>query len=400
MIFTKKLISLALLSVATSKQYFLENFDDGFKRWTVSSEKEDYGNWEVSHGKFFADEKDSLGLKTTEDYRFYSISTKLDKTLDTAKNPLVLQFSVKHEQSIDCGGGYVKLLPPDFDPTKFNGDSAYAIMFGPDICGGNSRTHTILNYKNENKLIKKDIKAETDQLTHLYTFVLNPDKTFKVLIDNKEVRGGKILDEFDLLPPKFIKDPKAKKPTDWIDEELIDDPNSTKPEGYDDIPETIVDPDSTKPEDWDDEEDGEWEQPRIPNPDYAGPWKPAQIKNPDYKGPWIHPDIDNPDYKEDNTIGNYEIGYIGFDLWQVKSGSIFDDILITDSEAEAKEHAEKVVLPKIALELKAKEKFDEAEIKRAEAEEAASKLDEPESEVIDEEIAEDEIIDDDGHDEL
>jgi calreticulin len=27
-------------------------------------------------------------------------------------------------------------------------------------------------------------------------------------------------------------------------------------------------------EDWDDEDDGEWEAPTIPNPEYKGEWKP------------------------------------------------------------------------------------------------------------------------------
>lgn len=35
-----------------------------------------------------------------------------------------------------------------------------------------------------------------------------------------------------------------------------------------------------------------------------------------------------------------DLGAIGFDLWQVKSGTIFDNILIADSEDDAKEHAD------------------------------------------------------------
>jgi calreticulin len=30
---------------------------------------------------------------------------------------------------------------------------------------------------------------------------------------------------------------------------------------------------------------------------------------------------------------------VGFELWQVKSGTIFDDIIVTDSLAEAQEYA-------------------------------------------------------------
>lgn len=55
------------------------------------------------------------------------------------------------------------------------------------------------------------------------------------------------------------------------------------------------------------------------------------------KGIWVHPEIDNPEYAPDASIGKFEeICAVGFDLWQVKSGTIFDNVLITDDAAEAK----------------------------------------------------------------
>ncbi|KAB5564728.1 hypothetical protein DKX38_004782 [Salix brachista] len=93
----------------------------------------------------------------------------------------------------------------------------------------------------------------------------------------------------NLLPPKTIKDPEAKKPEDWDDKEYITDPKDKKPEGYEDIPKEIPDPDAKKPEDWDDEEDCEWTAPTISNPEYKGPWKPKKIKNPNYQGKWKAP---------------------------------------------------------------------------------------------------------------
>jgi hypothetical protein len=71
-----------------------------------------------------------------------------------------------------------------------------------------------------------------------------------------------------------LQDPKATKPEDWDEREKITDPEDKKPEGWDDIPATSVDPDAKKPEDWSDEDDGEWEAPTIPNPEYKGEWKP------------------------------------------------------------------------------------------------------------------------------
>merc|ERR1711975_80985 len=71
-----------------------------------------------------------------------------------------------------------------------------------------------------------------------------------------------------------------------------------------------------KPDDWDDEDDGEWE--------------PPMIDNPEYKGEWEHPLIANPDYAP-NTYAKFDsLNYVGFELWTVNSGSIFDNVLVTD----------------------------------------------------------------------
>ena len=48
------------------------------------------------------------GLQTTQNGKFYAMSTKFDK-FSTEGKTLVVQFTVKHEQKIDCGGGYVKV---------------------------------------------------------------------------------------------------------------------------------------------------------------------------------------------------------------------------------------------------------------------------------------------------
>ena len=52
--------------------------------------------------------------------------------------------------------------------------------------------------------------------------------------------------------------------------------------------------------------------------------------------------IPNPDYAPNPTLYAYEnIGAIGIDIWQVKSGTIFDSILVGDSLEEATADAEK-----------------------------------------------------------
>jgi hypothetical protein len=63
----------------------------------------------------------------------------------------------------------------------FGGETPYSIMFGPDICGfGTRKTHVILNNKDKNHMVKKDIKCETDQLSHVYTLRLLPNNTYEV----------------------------------------------------------------------------------------------------------------------------------------------------------------------------------------------------------------------------
>merc|ERR1712178_617718 len=91
-----------------------------------------------------------------------------------------------------------------------------------------------------------------------------------------------------------------------------------------------------KPDDWDDEEDGEWEPPMIDNPAYKGEWTVKRISNPAYKGIWEAKKIPNPNFVDDDAVYKYaDFGFIGIDLWQVKGGTIFDNVIITDDVAEA-----------------------------------------------------------------
>jgi calreticulin len=338
------LVLATFVLLVSAKVYFKEEFDDTWeKRWVESSWKEaegQKGKFELTPGKFYGDAVINKGIKTSQDARFYAISAKFPEFSNKGKD-LVVQYTVKHEQNIDCGGGYLKLLPSNLDQKNFNGDSQYNIMFGPDICGySTKKVHLIFNYKGKNHLLKKNVPCESDTLTHLYTMILHPDNTYEIQIDNKEVAKGSLKEDWDMLEPKEIKDPNAKKPSDWVDEKEIPDPEDKKPEGYDDLPAQIPDPDAKKPDDWDDELDGEWEPPMIANPEYKGEWKPKMIPNPAYKGEWVHPMVPNPNYIDDNELYLFkDNAHVGFEIWQVKAGSIFDNIIVTDSVDEAKEFA-------------------------------------------------------------
>ncbi|XP_044753772.1 calreticulin [Coccinella septempunctata] len=394
------LLLFALVACVTSEVYFEEKFDDDTweKNWIYSKHPgKEFGKFVRTAGKFYNDEDADKGIQTSQDARFYALSRKFTPFSTEGKN-LVIQFSVKHEQKIDCGGGYVKVFDCSLNQEDMHGESPYRIMFGPDICGpGTKKVHVILNHKNQNHLINKEITCKDDEYTHVYTLIIKPDNTYEVLIDGDKKESGSLEDDWDILPPKKIKDPEAKKPEDWDDRETIPDPDDKKPEDWD-KPEHIPDPEATKPEDWDDEMDGEWEPPMIDNPEYKGEWAPKQIDNPAYKGPWVHPEIDNPDYTpEPNLYSQKEICAIGLDLWQVKSGTIFDNILITDDVDYASSAISNLKSTQEG-EKKMKEEQDKAERE-------AAKKDEKKEEEEDDEDADDEEekvppVEEADHDEL
>jgi len=383
---------LGLIAFSSATVYFQETFNDGWEnRWVKSKNKESegtQGEWGWTAGKHHGDAQQCKGLQTSQDARFYQISAEFPEFSNKGKD-LIVQYSVKHEQSIDCGGAYIKILPAGLDQSNFNGDSAYNIMFGPDICGSTTRkTHLIFNYKGKNHLVKRDIKVETDVYTHVYTLVLHPDNTYEVYIDGKEAQKGNLKDDFDMLPPRQIKDPKASKPSDWVDEAKIPDPEDKKPAGWDDIPKDIADPTAKKPDDWDDDLDGEWEAPRIPNPEYKGEWKPRMIDNPAYKGEWVHPMIDNPDFYDDDQLYAYNSNkYVGFEIWQVKAGTIFDDIIVTDDKAEA----DKLLQNGQQCQEGEKKMEEEERKKREEEDRARREAEEQKSKEAEEEAAKDEL---------
>merc|ERR1719248_241579 len=359
-----KLAVCALACAAATEIYMEEDFSNGLDGWTEGFPKgKEMGKWVSTSGKWFVDEEVNKGMATTEDMRFHSITAKMDKPSTSKGKDLVIQFSAKYEnhQYAFCGGGYIKLLPDGLKQATFGGDDEYHIMFGPDLCGYDvSHIHAIFNHKGTNLLKTDKINLEysdKNEYTHLYTLVVNPDGTYEVLFDLESKAKGKIVDDW-AFPKPTIDDPDDKKPSDWVDETEIDDPEAKKPEGYDDIPAQIPDPDATKPEDWDDEDDGEWEAPLIDNPEFKGEWVAPKIANPEYKGEWSPKQIANKDYEEGVQLAPYYSYYIGYELWVVNNGTIFDNILVTDDLEYAKAQAEKLWRPTKDGEKEKKEAWD------------------------------------------
>merc|ERR1712048_572334 len=280
----------------------------------------------------------------------------------------IIQYQAKYEKDIECGGGYLKIGPKMSDPSKFGDPTAYNVMFGPDKCGYTKRTHLIFSYKGKNVLKKSDLdyKQEGEGTSHLYRMVLKPDNTVRVEIDEEKIYEGSIKEDWEVLKAKEIADPEDKKPDDWVNEKRI------------------VDSEAKKPDDWDDEEDGEWEAPMKDNSEYKGDWNVKRISNPAYKGIWEAKKIANPKYEDDNMVYKYDdFGFLGFDLWQVKGGAIFDNVIVCDDKAEADGFAKKW---KALSEVEKAKKKEEDDAKASEEKKDESK-------------AEDDDDDDDDEDE-
>ena len=388
-------IALASLVGASAEVYFEEDFSGNWeKTWVTGSPAgKEMGKWAVTPGKWFVDEDVNKGLQVTEDMRFHSITAKMPKKATSKKKELVLQFSAKIEnhQYAFCGGGYIKLMGDGLKQETFGGDDPYHVMFGPDLCGYDvSHIHAIFNHKGENLLKTEKVSLEysdKNEYTHLYTLHIKPDGTYEILFDLESKAAGKLVDDWAFPKPE-IDDPDDKKPDDWVDETEIDDPEDKKPDGWDDIPAQIADPDATKPEDWDDEDDGEWEPPLIDNPDFKGEWFAPKIANPAYKGEWKPKQIKNKDYEEGVQLAAYDSEYVGFELWVVNNGTIFDNILVTDDLEYAKAQGEKLWRPTSKGKKEKKEAWDKE-----------NKPDEPEMPEGDDDMPEEDDMGDDEEEE-
>jgi len=377
------------------KAPFWEQFTDDWKsRWTPShAKKGNTGSEEWAYVGTWGHEEPYVlqgiigdkGLVVKDKAAHHAISAKFKKPIDPKGKDLVVQYEVKLQELLECGGAYIKLLreTKELHQEEFSNTSPYVIMFGPDKCGSTNKVHFIFNHKNpktgeyEEKHAKGAPMARIVKQTALYTLIVKPDNYFEIRIDGTRVKNGTLLEDFEpsVQPPQEISDPDDTKPDDWVDEAMIPDADATKPDDWDeDAPSEIIDEEAVKPEDWldqeptvipdpeaekpegwVDDEDGDWEAPTIPNPKCGdasgcGKWEKPTIANPDYKGKWVRPMIENPAYKgiweprkipnpayfEDKHPANFEpIGAIGLELWTMSNGILFDNIYIGHSIEEA-----------------------------------------------------------------
>jgi len=392
---------------------FCETFQDGdeFKnRWNVVESGKFKGKWAIEKRKKDPLEDDDTALIVKDKANHHAIATDFPSI---EGGDLTMQYELKLQEGQSCGGSYVKMFSGTKD--KFDNETPYIIMFGPDKCGYTNKVHFILRHENPKTKewiehhLSNPPKIKDDTNTHVYSLHVSKDNTFEISIDQEVATTGDLLKDMTppIIPPQKIKDADDIKPKDWEDNEEIDDPHAKKPEDWDndapakipdpdakkpdewdeDAPHMVPDADAKKPEDWDAEEDGEWEAPKIPNPkckeggcgkweapmiknpDHKGRWTAPKIKNPKYKGPWIQKEIDNPAYFESASPGVLPaISAIGYELWTMSEDIAFDHIIVGSGPASKGDAAEFATLT-------SKERRDaEEEAEKAKKEEADAAL--------------------------
>ncbi|SZF03204.1 unnamed protein product [Blumeria hordei] len=395
--------SIPIFTPTTIKAAFVEQFVDGWdKIWKPSHAKKDLkgatnkdeewayvGEFSVEEPTVFKGMEGDKGLVLKTQAAHHAISAQFPK-IDNKGKTLVVQYEVKLQGGLECGGAYMKLLrdTKTLRQEEFSNASPYVIMFGPDKCGATNKVHLIINHKNpktgeyEEKHLKAPPPARITKTTELYTLIIHQNNTGIIKLNDEQVKEFDLLEDFEpaFSPPAEIDDPKDSKPDTWVDDQRIPDPSAKKPEDWDeDAPYEIVDenatmpedwlenesliipdPEAEKPEDWDDEEDGDWvaptvnnpkcdevsgcgswTKPMMKNPKYKGKWSAPLIDNPAYKGPWSPRKIKNPAYYEIKNPANLEpIGAIGFELWTMQKDILFDNIFIGHNVDDAHSFAD------------------------------------------------------------
>lgn len=395
---------------------FFDAFQNGLSQWINTADPEYNGRFVTGQGAK-PTFKGDRAMIIPEKAKRYGISSRLSTFDDMSSKDLLLQYELKLDEGMTCGGAYFKMPTTAFSPDKFDGSTPYSVMFGPDKCGATDKVHFIFQSKNPNTGMMKEHHLTTppavansyDRKTHLYTLFVKADGKFKLLIDGDVKKEGTLLDSFEppLQPPQEVDDEDDKKPDDWVEEEKIPDSEATKPDDWDedaprqiidedatkpegwldDTPRMIPDPDAKKPAEWDDEQDGEWEVPMIPNkkcmkigcgewekplkmnPAFKGKWNAPLVDNPKYIGPWKPRKIPNKDYYEVSSPSLLPIKGIGMEIWTMDQGVLIDNVWVGSDYDAAKKFADATWAEKQKVEL-AKEEKENAEKEKKEKKES------------------------------
>mmetsp|Transcript_7058 Transcript_7058/g.7167 ORF Transcript_7058/g.7167 Transcript_7058/m.7167 type:complete len:213 (-) Transcript_7058:2768-3406(-) len=203
--------ALSCASVLAQKDmtnvFFYETFDEedvlASKKWVKSSD-EKYDNQPVmikTLGNPIKGFESNKGLLLSQEMKHYGISSTFPVPLEMEGRDLVLQYELKLEEGLTCGGAYIKLprISESLDLGRMNADTPYSIMFGPDKCGNHNKIHFIIQHLNpvsglyEEKAFNTTIGIKSDKRTHLYTLFIKNNNDFEIYIDKKVAFHHKVI---------------------------------------------------------------------------------------------------------------------------------------------------------------------------------------------------------------
>lgn len=357
-----------------------------------------YGaQWRISQGPLQGSLSDK-GLVVRTNNAAAMIGHMLETPVNVSDtDTLVVQYEIKVDNSLTCGGAFIKLVSSlvntdalkSYSPDK----EGVEIVFGPDYCVPETngvqfainKVHKITHRSELKYLQEAPLSKLTDtSQSHLYTLIIDEStQSLQILIDGKIAMAKEHIEDaaknvFEppisplLIVPDVsvtkphdwddrirIPDPAVVKPDDWREQEplMIPDPNDAKPSEWDEsISKYIFDPEAKQPSWWEEAEHGEWIPPLvknplcnaehgcgqwtsrlIKNPKYNGPWEPNQVMNPNYMGAWQPPEIENPLYYEERhplRIEN-QINGIIFEFWSGSPNMMISNIYVGKNVTEA-----------------------------------------------------------------
>jgi hypothetical protein len=90
-------------------QVFYDNFDENWDgRWIVSQSSDYGGKWKYEKSEGHED----YGLLVSEPAKKYGIAADLAEEVDPKDGTVVLQYDLRLQKGLECGGAYLKYLLP------------------------------------------------------------------------------------------------------------------------------------------------------------------------------------------------------------------------------------------------------------------------------------------------
>lgn len=187
---------------------------------TFQGDSQESGKWVYSYHRQYAGQSWNWGygyVKPTLDCdkalitevpsAKYGITSFFDSPINNLDKDLVVQYEVRYQKGLECGGAYIKLLRDGSieAPEDLTDTTPYVLMFGPDFCGKTNRIHVIIPHYNpmndswEEKKLVGGPQAVVDSLTHLYTLIIRKDGGIEILVDQINKFTGSLF--LDFQPP-------------------------------------------------------------------------------------------------------------------------------------------------------------------------------------------------------